>query len=365
MQIGDIVLPAMNSFEFNNTRKSTKHLAGLGDSGFKPAEFTPDIPGVTFGGKLLQTYGSTRSLLYRAEDLSAMAERNVGYNYINSVRGKKGFLSISSVSPSPNNGQLWPYSGEGAWYDAAWYTLKFHCKPVQMANTLSIASGNLWVAVPKGAVYSGGDGVTSDVSTEDGTIKLVRCNTSNISFDLAGNDSANGEVRCYDGTTQVYLSSHLFSGTMAISNGLYKIVLSANTVTVYYWNGSAYVKIDDFVCGSFSRWWLTSCTPDKIAAKTNSGLTVEVERGRVPYVYSPSTMTCTALTPANQSTSTGTNYLTLGTSMYIAGNDSFSIASKVISSGHHWIFYDSGGTQAQQAKDVLMISNLRRSVVMR
>lgn len=365
MQIGDITLPAVNLFEFNEVKKNTQHLAGLGDSGFKPAEFYPYIPSVAFGGKLLQTYGSTRTLLHRAEDLSAIAERKVGYNYINSVRGKKGYLSVSSVNPSPNNGQLWPFTGAGAWYDAAWYTLKFSCRPVQMYQELGIAAGNIYAAVPLSASYAGGDGVTTTKASEDGTITLVRCNSTNVSFDLAGNDSANGEVRCYDGTTQVYLSSHLFAGNLVISNGLYKIVLSANTLTVYYWNGSAYVKIDDFVCGSFSRWWLTSCTPDRISAKTNTGLTVEIERGRVPYVYSPSAMSCTALTPANQSASTGINYLTLGTNLYVSGNLAFSIASNVISSGHHWIFYDSGGTQAQQAKDCLMISNLKRIVVMR
>lgn len=365
MQIGDISLPAVNAFDFDDASKKTEHIAGLGTSLFLPAEFTPRIPNVSFGGHLLQTYGSTRTLAYREEDLDALAGRTVGYNYIQSVRGKRGYISIDSVGKSPNNGTLWPFSGSGKWYDSTRYTSKFNCRPAQMPQTLSIDAGNLWVAIPLNASYAGGDGVTTTKAIEDGTLTLVRVNTTNVTFDLAAVDSANGEVRCYDGTTQVYLTSHLFSGNMAISNGLYKVVLAANTVTVYYWNGSAYVKIDDFVCGSFSRWWLTSCTPDKIEAKTSSGLTVEVERGRVPHIYSPSTMTCTALTPANQSTSAGVNSLSLGTSMYVAGNVSFSIASNVISAGHHWIFYDSGGTQAQQAKDVLMISNLRRIVVMR
>lgn len=365
MQIGDIILPAVNAFDFNEVRKNTQHIAGLGTAGFLAAEFAPEIPNVSFSGKQLQTYNNARTVVTRLEDLTAIAERRIGYNYIHSVRGRKGFLSVSAVSPSPNNGYLWPFSGEGKWYDAAWYSLKFDCQPVQMAQSLSIAAGNMWVAIPLNATYSGGDGVTTTKATEYGTLTLARCNTADVTVDLTAVDSANGEVKCLDGTTQVYLSSHLFAGNLSLSNGLYKIVLSTNTVTVSYWNGTAYTKIDDFTCGTFSRWWLTSCTPDKIEAKTSSGLTVEVERGRVPHIYSPAAMTCTALTPADQSTSTGTNYLSLGTSMYVAGNASFSIASNVIAAGHRWIYYDAGGTQAQQGKDVLMISNLNRLVVMR
>jgi len=365
MQIGDITLPAVSDFVFNKLSKTTQHIAGLGSSGFVPAEFASDIPSVYFEGKLLQTYNTTRTLQTRYEDLTAIADRRVGYNYIHSVRGKKGYLSVSGIFPSPNNGHLWPFYGEGHWYDSAIYALKFNCRPVQMPQTLTISAGNLWVLLPENATYSGGDGVTSTVSTEYGTLTLVRCNTSNISFDLAAADSENGEVKCLDGTTQVYLTSHLFTGTLTLYNGLYKVALSANTMTVYYWLTDAYVKIDDLACGTFSRWWLTDCTPDKITAKTNSGLIVEVERGRVPHIYSPSTMTCTALTPADASTSTGTNVLALGTSLYIASSTTCSITSDVISAGHHWIFYDAGGTQVQQGKDVLMISNMKRIVVMR
>lgn len=365
MQIGDITIPAMKDFRFNDAGKDADHIAGMGTVHFTPAEFTPDITSVSFAGHMLQTFGSDRSLAMRESDINALSEREVAFNYVHSVKGRKGYIAVGRVSKYPNNGTLWPYEGVGKWYDYTHYTLKFQMDIAQMANSLSIDTGNVWAAIPKSATYTGGDGVTKTQSTEDGEITFVRCNTSNVTFDLTKSESSDGEVRCYDGTTQVYYQKHLFVSSLNITNGLYKVTLSSNTVTLYYWNGTAYTRIDDFACGTFSRWWLTSCTPDRITAKTNSGLVVELERGRVPYVYSPSTMTCAALTPANQSTSTGTNYLTIGTSMYVSGNVAFSIASNVISSGHHWFFFDNTSTQAQQAKDCLMITNMQRIVVPR
>lgn len=365
MQIGDIVLPAVRDFDFDDGGKQTQHLASLGTTGFLAAEFTPEIPNVSFAGYLLKTFSGTRSLITLEEDFTALSERRVGYNYIHSVRGKRGYLSVGLVKKSPNNGNLWPISGTGKWYDYGTYTLKYSCRPSQMSQSLTIPTGNNWVAIPKGATYTGGDGVSNTVSTEDGNITLVRSNTSNVRFDLTAVDSANGEVRCYDGSSQVYLTSHMFTGNLTISNGLYKVTLSANTVTIYYWNGTGYTKIDDFTCGTFSKWWLSSSNPDAIIARTSSGIIVEVERGRVPHLYTPSAMTCTALTPSDASTSTGTNYLPIGTNLYVAGNSTFSITANVIGSGHHWVYYDSSGTQAQQGKDVLMVSNLKRIVVMR
>lgn len=365
MRIGQIDVPAVNKLDFDEVSKTTNHIAGLGMRGFVPSELLPELPSVTFGGYILKTFSNSRTLYEREEDLNAIAERHLAYNYIHSARGQRGYLSIDSIRKSPNNGTLWPFTGLGKWYDAARYTLQYHCQPVQMYNSLEMESGYNWVAVPKSATWSGGDGSSKTIFTEDGIVTLVGSRGQSVSFDLVGNDYANGEVRCYDGSTQVYFSGHLFAGNLTVSNGLYKIILAANTVSISYWNGTSYVDVDDFICGEFSRWWLTSCTPDRIEAKTSSGLVLEIERGRVPHICSPDPITCTALTPVDQNTSTGINYLALGINLYVAGNMSFSIATNVIDAGHHWIYFDSVGTQAQQGKDVLMISNLSRQVVER
>lgn len=365
MQIGDITIPAMRDFLFDDAGKSAEHIAGMGTTCFTPAEFTPDIPNVTFAGHMLQPFGSDRTLALCESDITALSEREVAHNYIHSVKGKRGYLAVGRISKTPNNSVLWPYEGSGKWYDSTHYTLKFQMDIAQMANTLNISTGNVWAAIPKDASYSGGDGVTTTKLTEDGTITFVRCNTSNVTFDLAKAESTDGEVRCYDGTTQVYYSKHLFSGYLTITNGLYSVILSPNTVTVLYYGGSTYTVIDNFTCGTFDRWWLSSCNPDKAIAHTSSGIIIEIERGRVPHVYSPSTMTCTVQNPTDQSTSTGINYLTLGSHLYVSGNVAFTIAAKGISAGHHWFYYDNSGTQAQQAKDCLMITNMQRLVIPR
>ena len=365
MRVGQIELPANKIFFVGDLSKASEHIPALGMAGFVPSEFLPDLPSVSFGGRLLKTFNNARTLYEREEDLCAINERRAGYNYVHNVRGRSGFISVSQVKPKPDRSQLWPYEGNGKWYDAARYTLRFHCQPVQMYNSLEMDTGYNWIAVPTGATWSGGDGGYRNVSTEDGIVTLVGSNGHSVSSDLVGNDCANGEVRCYDGSTQVYFSGHLFTGNLTISNGLYKVILSANTFSIYYWNSTAYTKIDDFICEQFSRWWLTSCTPDRIEAKTSSGVVLELERGRVPHVYSPGIIACGTLTPSDQNTSTGINYLSLGTKLYVAGNMSFSIATNIIDAGHRWIYFDSVGTQAQQGKDALMISNLSRQVVER
>lgn len=365
MRIGQIEFPAISKFEIGEYGKSTQHIPGMGMRGFVPAEFQADIPSVEFGGYIFKMFGDIRTLADRVGDINALGSLRSCYNYIDDVYGQSGFLSVGAVKPMPNNGTLWAFNGSGKWYDAAQYTLRYCCQPVQMITTTGVTSGDNWVAVPIGASYSGGDGSTKPVSTEDGNVTLVKANTSNVVFDLAGPDHHNGEVRCYDGHTQIYTTGRLFAGNLSITNGLYKVVLSENTLSISCFDGTGYILIDNFTCGTFSRWWLTECTPDRIITKTNNGLIVEIERGRVPHVYSPSTMTCAALTPANQSTSAGINHLALGTNLYVSGNLAFSIASNVIGAGHHWIYYDDDATYAQQAKDCLMISNTQRQVVER
>ncbi|HOO51188.1 MAG TPA: hypothetical protein PLK94_07885, partial [Alphaproteobacteria bacterium] len=243
------------------------------------------------------------------------------------------------------------------------YTTELNCHPITRTNGFSLTGEN-WVTIPKGATYSGGDGSTETVASEDGNLTRILSDSSNVRFDLAAIEASVGEVRVQDGTTQVYNHNHVFTGSCIISNGIYKVVLSANTITVYYWSGSAYTKIDDFTAGTFSNWYLTEVNPDIVKVQTSNGIKIEVERGRVPFIATGSvTLTCTSLAPANQTTTTD-NYLTLGTNMYVATDTEMSIASNVISAGNRWIFYAASGV-ADAAQNCLTISNLRRTVVER
>jgi hypothetical protein len=155
----------------------------------------------------------------------------------------------------------------------------------------------------------------------------------------------------------------MFSGDCTIKNGLYQIVLSENTITVYYWNGSSYTKIDDFTAGTFDTITILKMNGDVCTVKTDNFVEIIVERGRVPHIVSPVELECTSLSPDDQSTSSD-NYLELGTDLYVCSNRAFSITDGVIGSGDLWVFYAASGVE-DVAHDCLVKSNLKRTVVLR
>lgn len=359
MFVGNIELPAVESFSIDDSAKSNEAVGGLGTSGYEMAEYASQLPDAELAGYLLQKYGESRTLNQLVEDAQAIRQRSGSFNFINSVNGKSGWFFCSSADIPYSPGARRDMVLKGVWMDAAAYTTKLHCRPVTMANDWAI-SGSNWIAVPIGSTWSGGS-TTDILSSKDGDITTVQ--TDSVLFDLAAVESGKGEVRCYDGTTQIYNHEHIFSGNCVISNGLYKVTLSSNTITIYYWSGSAYTKIDDFTAGTFSRIVLSELTQDKVSCKTSNGIKISLERGRVPYIGSPEDLTCGSLTPADQSTSTD-NYLTLGTDLYVCSNRSFSIASNVIDAGNLWIFHEDTVPQTV-AHNSLVISNLKREVVLR
>ena len=362
MYIGNIYLPAVESFNLDDVARKNEAIGGLGVRGYSMAEYESDLPGAELSGYLLKKYNTTRTLNQIVEDAQSIRQRSGAYNYIYNVNGRTGWMFCNRANIPYSSGALRDFTMSGLWLDHGMYTTQQHCRPVTRANDWSIVGEN-WVAIPIGASYSGGDGSTDTVSSEDGTMTLVLADSNNVNFDLAAVEYDVGECRVYDGTTQVYNSEHVFSGNCVISNGLYKVTLSSNTVTLHYWNGSAYTKIDDFSAGSFSRVSLISVTSDEIKCKTDNAIEITVERGRIPLIDTPVDLTCTALTPANQSTS-GDNYLTLGTNLYVCSDRNFSIASNVIDSGNLWIFYAASGVQAT-AHNALVKSNLKRNIVER
>ncbi|WP_135612746.1 hypothetical protein [Methanococcoides sp. AM1] len=357
MYIGNIELSAVESFGVDDSTKPNGAVGGLGTSGYEMAEYASKLPDAELTGYLLQKYGDSRTLNQLVEDAQAIRQRPGSFNFINSVNEKSGWFFCSGADIPYSSGALRDMVLKGLWMDAAAYTTKLHCRPVTMANDWAI-SGQNWIAVPIGSSWSGGS-TTETLSSEDGDITRVQ--TDSILFDLAAVESGKGEVRCYDGSTQIYNHEHIFSGDCVISNGLYKVTLSSNTITVYYWSGSVYTKIDDFTAGTFSRVTLTGLTQDKVICKTSNAIEITVERGRVPMINSSVDLTCGSLTPADQSTSTD-NYLTLGTDLYVCSNRGFSIVSNVIGAGNVWIFHEDTVPQTI-AHNAIVISNLKREVV--
>lgn len=359
MYIGNIHLPAVGSFNVDDSKKPNEAVGGLGTAGYEMAEYASQLPEAELTGYILKKYDESRTLNQRVEDAMAIRQRPGSCNFIHSVNGKSGWFFCNAADIPYSSGALRDMVLKGLWMDASVYTTKLHCRPTTMSNDFAITGQN-WIAVPIGSTWSGGS-TTETLSSEDGTITRVQANYA--LFDLAAVESGKGEVRCYDGTTPIYNHEHIFSGNCVISNGLYKITLSSNTITIEYWNGTEYVEIDDFTAGTFSRVTLTELTPDKVSCKTNNSIEITLERGRVPHINSPEDLTCGSLTPADQTTTTD-NYLSLGTGMYVCGNRSFSIASNVIDAGNLWIFQEDTDPQTI-AHNTLMISNLKREIVER
>ena len=322
MYIGNIHLPAVERLKVGNIKRPNEAIAGLGVRGYSMAEFTAELPTVSITGYLLQKYGSTRTKEQYAEDIKALAQRTRAYNYVDGVKGHNGWIACSSVDVDYESGELWPMSIEGQWFDASQYKEDYQSNPVTRDNDWSIT------------------GTYSETTAENAD-----------------------DVKVFDGTTEIFSTEHIFSGNCIITNGLYKVELSQNIITLLYWSGSAYTKIDDFSCGSFSVVSLITVTSDLIELSTDNSIKITVERGRVPMIDSPVDLTCMALTPADQSTS-GDNYLTLGTDMYVCSNRNFSIASNMIDAGKLWIFYAESNVQTT-AHNVLVKSNLKRNIVER
>lgn len=321
MLVGNVQLSAIERAKIGDVKRANEVIGGLGHRGYVLAEFDADLPSVELTGSLLQLYGGTRTLGQFKEDAEALTQRRVGYNFAN-VKGRSGWISCTQVDVDDEAGELWPVSIKGQWFDASQYAVQYSSNPVTRVNDWSIAG----------------------------------------SYNQAAVEVAD-DVQCFDGPLEVFSTANVFSGNCTIKNDLYQVVLSSNTISIYYWHGSGYTKIDDFTAGTFSRVTLTGLTQDEVSCKTNNGIEITVERGRVPIINSPEDLTCGSLTPADQSTSTD-NYLTLGTDLYVCSDRSFSIASNVIDAGNVWIFQEATGPQVV-AHNSLVISNMKREVVER
>lgn len=366
MQIGQIDFPAIGEFSITDHIRKSEHIAPLGMQGFVPAEFLPELPNVLLSGHLLKTFANTRTLFQRAEDLQALTDRRSAYHFVYNVRGHSGWVAFDSIRPTANSGQLWTFTTSGRWYDASRYSSKYFTQPKQIPCSKTITAGNNYICVPVDAiVYDTGTEV--NISTEDGNTKLIKSNTDTITFDLSGNDYMNGECKVFDGTTQICNNNHIYSDHIIIKNGTYRIKINTNTIKVDYWDGTNFGNIDTFTCGSFSKWWTVYNNPDCVKVMTNSGAYVEIERGKVPHLYVPALIVPSDIVLPTASTigNVDINYLEISNNIFVAGNGDIATSESGITSGHRWIFFNGDGTEAQHAKDVLMISNIRRQIVER
>ncbi|WP_407356805.1 hypothetical protein [Methanolobus sp. WCC5] len=320
MLIGNVSIPAVETFKVGEISRPIETIPGLGHRGYALAEFGAELPQAVLEGSLLQLYNTTRTIQQYKEDVEALANRGAVYNSVTNVKGRTGWISAISINVDDSPGVFWPFSLEGIWFDASQYSSELAADPVTMANSFGISG----------------------------------------EYDL-GTIEAATDVQCFDGSTEIFSPFHLFAGNCVIKNGLYQVTLAANTITISYWDTDQYVKIDDFTTGTFSRVTLEEINNDFVKCRTSNGITITVERGRAPYVSTPIPLSCSSLIPSDQTTSVD-NYLTLGIGLYVASDIAMSIASNTISAGNRWIFHTESDV-ATVAAGCLVKSNLHRDIV--
>lgn len=322
MLVGNVLIPAVRTFQPGQISRPIETIPGLGHRGHGLAEFEAELPRVLLEGSLLQLYNTTRTVQQYKEDVGALATRGAGHNSVSDVKGRSGWISVTSVDVDDETGVLWPFSLDGVWFDASQYESRLAADPVTMANSFGIS----------------GEYVLESVE-------------------------AAADVQCFDGSMEIFSPFHLFSGNCVIKNGLYQVTLAANTITVAYWDTDQYVKIDDFTAGTFSSVTIDEINNDVVKCRTSNGIIITVERGRVPHISTPVPLTCASLVPSDQSTSVD-NYLTLEAGLYVASDVAMSIAGGAISAGNRWIFHAAADV-ATTAHNCLVKSNLHRQVVRR
>ncbi len=223
---------------------------GAGLSGPIPFEDTAEPEKITIMGTLVKNATFTKVLDQQIEDLLALAYLNAAYNSVN-ITDLKGFLSVSGVKPkvSASKVGLREVSLDTWLYPGAQYQRYIATNPLIIANDFSLTFGaggcDNYIPLPIGATYSGGDSSIITRVGKDGTITLVKANTSkNIKFDLVADEVNVGECKVWDtvvaGDTnesnwiRVFNTDHKFTGDMVVENGLVRWKLTTELL-IYSW----------------------------------------------------------------------------------------------------------------------------------
>ncbi len=382
MKIGAVDLDYVSDIE-KPANKSAEMVWGAGMDRPIPFEDLPDLEKITIPGTLVKNATYTKTLEQQIEDLLSLKYLNAAYNSVN-VPDLKGFLSVSAIKPkvSARKAGLREVSLEALLYPSKQYQRLLSSQPVVFPNDFSFALGtndvDEYLALPVGASYLGGDGITTTRTAEDGTIKyMLATSAKDVKFDLSADEINVGEIKVWDDMNlgeaswiRIFNREHVFTGKTVIQNGLYRVIFdTANDyVSVYYWNASAYTKIDDFKSGTFTTIKFISITPDIVSLELDSGVTVDMVRGHPPQIDTgDSDLLATSLAFLNQSTG-AENYLSLGTNLYIASNRSFSIIGGIrnLGKGKKWIYRETDAVIAEDIAHQAMVSHgLQRELVLR
>lgn len=362
MYVGNVYLPAMNIFKPGNIARKNENIYPLGFSGIVLAEFEQELPDLKLSGNILQTYSGSRTLYQLKEDAEALTQRRAGYNYVHDVKGRSGFIACTGVDVDDSAGVLWPVSIQGQWLDKGDYVMQLSVNPVTRANDWDI-TGSYRMRIPTG--YSADAGVSYGynlIDTEDGDIAEINTSSiTSIKSEISGDDLVTYKCKCYDGTSLVYSTSHIFAGQCSISNGLYKIIFDSLYLYLRYWDGSAWRVLGTLSHHDGGTITLTEVNNDRIVIKKGQTIEIEMEYCRIPRISSSGEL---KVSGASDGSTTTDNYLSIGTNTYVASTVDFSITSTVIDAVDMWFFYAASGVSTV-AHDAIVKSNLKRRVVSR
>ncbi|MFZ2499529.1 hypothetical protein [Methanosarcina sp.] len=266
-----------------------------------------------------------------------------------------GFVSVESCSVDPRESSKArrDFTVDGIFLPLAEYWGSVETNPVVLQNSFGITMDDCicWTLVPRRSMYAA-VGSTRTLASEYGTLILTSGYTH---FIPVGVMDGIGEVRVFDGSTRIYSAAHLVDGILTVKNGLYSVALDKvnSRITVSYWSGAAYTKIDDFTVDTFSFLYIKACRPDFVEIVLSTGDEIILEACRPPMI--DATLTCRECSPADQST-TADNFLLLDEGLYIASDHAFSITSGVIDgAGKKWILHATGDVE-QEARNCLVDS---------
>lgn len=351
MKIGNIDIPCVTVFDAGSTKRATEIIAPLGTNLHVIAEFEPDPISLEISGTLYKKNG--KSADQYAEDLETIASRKSIWNYVHNVQGKYGFVSVSAlvVDPREASKASRDFSIDGNLLPLSEYGGGVRASPVVLNNDFGITIDDCipWVLIPSGSLYAA-IGTVRTIGSEYGGLAQT---SGHAHFMPAGVMDCIGEVQIYDGNTKIYSQSHLVDGILTVKNGLYSVAIdrTQSLVTISYWSGSEYTKIDDFTFFTFTYLYLKTCRPDLVEVVLSTGDRVVLEAGRPPLI--DATLIYSETSPENQTTGED-NFLVLGEGLYVASTQAFRIASGAIEGpGNKWIFHATSAAE-QEAKNCLV-----------
>ncbi len=375
---GDLWVPFVGVFEIDDAERTTRIIRHV-DSAVAPhvAEFPNPIKSLNMSGTVIPVSTSDKTADDYIEDITALTERPAIDNYFIDFCGRSGFISVSSVAPDKNAETPLSrgYTGTGTFLALTRYQPHVQVKPKVLANDFAFTLGtddvDCYVAVPMHSIYTGGDGSTLSFTGEDGAITLVKATTNNtIAYDLDPSYLQNiGEVKVYDDMNEVaeadwfrvWHPEHEYTGNIIITNGLYRITISASadTVEVEYYNGVDWTTIETFSSSAFMYPYFLHMNMDEVYVKLNSSFYVGLERGMPVFFDTGDNDLSCSVSKTTQNTTTD-NYLSLGTDMYICSNLDFDISGTNLDSGKKWVFYDFNTDAGATAHMVMVNRNLKR-----